>query len=161
MNIRCHSVVLRRHVQVCDELLNNAERIRSSLLDMKVNYRYVCACLVQLRRASRVSKSTYSVKLRNSRNCFIFVRVRSVKGRGNTLQSECARLESEKKSISEFAQVMKGKLENFDELESITKKFQVGLSKVRLLHCLDLRATPTSFKILTFYLRNKICVYVY
>ena len=89
------------------------------------------------------------------------LRVRSVKGRGNTLQSECARLESEKKNISEFAQVMKGKLENFDELESITKKFQVGLSKVRLLHCLDLRATPTSFKILTFYLRNKICVYFY
>lgn len=84
--------------------------------------------------------------------CFIFVRVRSVKGRGNTLQSECARLESEKKSISEFAQVMKGKLENFDELESITKKFQVGLSKVSLLHSLDLRATPTSFKILTFFL---------
>ena len=47
---------------------------------------------------------------------------------------------------------MKGKLENFDELESITKKFQVGLSKVSLLHSLDLRATPTSFKILTFFL---------
>ena len=40
VNIRCHSSILRRHVQVCDNLLNNAERIGASLFDMKSNYRY-------------------------------------------------------------------------------------------------------------------------
>lgn len=68
------------------------------------------------------------------------------------LQTACERLENEKKRITDFAQVMKSKLENFDELERITKEFQLGLSKVSIWSCLALSETSLSFNIPPIYL---------
>jgi len=71
------------------------------------------------------------------------VKYRSVKGRGQALQVECARLVSEKKKLLEFAEVLHRKLGYFDELEVITQTFQSGRSRVDgddfvpLLHRLD------------------------
>jgi hypothetical protein len=56
---------------------------------------------------------------------------RSVKGRGQALQFECARLVTEKKRLIEFAEVLNHKLGYFGELEVITQRFHAGRSQVR------------------------------
>ena len=54
----------------------------------------------------------------------------SIVGRRQTLQDECSQLASEKKRLLQFVQVLNEKLENFEELETITQSFPGGLSKV-------------------------------
>jgi hypothetical protein len=140
---RCHAEVLKHHVTTCDCMLEKANETQAFFEDMRVKYRQVpkhhthssspCIFIPLVRIISSPPPLGSSERKKHvvSRFVPLFRCYRSVKGRGQALQFECARLVTEKKRLLEFAEVLNRKLGYFDELEVITQKFHAGRSQVR------------------------------
>jgi len=139
VTLRCSSTTLPRATQCWRRRTKHKRYLRTCALNTGKYYSHLAKHLVTnplhlvLTRLllHQTRPKVLLLIITDSSLCTFSFSFRSVKGRGQALQFECARLVTEKKRLLEFAEVLNRKLGYFDELELITRKFHAARSQVR------------------------------